>query len=255
VLSSTDVMTPEISDPDDAPPLPPDLSCGCEPTEQAKEADMSTTSDTAAPSLQADPGLDPWARWLPLAGLGYGILTLAGDLVIGDFPDEKTSTNALVRYYGAHHAQVARGGQLMILGAVFLGLFVAGLAARARRKPSAAAVIAVGGAAMMAAEIASGSIYLLLGNTSTDPHLSPEALQAWHIAGAAFGSSAATAVFLAGVALCGFAARAVPRWLAVTALVIALGLLAPGFGFLFSMLSLPWAAMAAIVIATHRATD
>ena len=65
----------------------------------------------------------------------------------------------------------------------------------------------------------------------------------------------AGAVFLAGVALCGFVARAIPRWLAATALVIALGLLAPGFGFLFSMLSLPWAAMAAVVIAARRAAD
>lgn len=216
---------------------------------------MSTTTNPASPSSQTITAGDPWARWLPLAGLGYGILTLAGDLVIGDFPDETTSASALVRYYGAHHAQVARGGQLMILATVFLGLFVAGLAARSRRNPSATAIIAIGGAAMMAAEIASGSTYLVLGNVSTDAHLSPQALQAWHVAGAAFGSSAATAVFLAGVALSGFAARATPRWLAATALLIAVGLMVPGFGFLFSMLSLPWAAVAGIVMAVRRLTD
>jgi hypothetical protein len=216
---------------------------------------MSTTADSVASSSETLPARDPWARWLPLAGLGYGVLTLAGDLVIGDFPDEKTSAGTLVHYYGAHHASVARGGQLMILATVFLGLFVAGLAVRSRRNPSATAIIVVGGAAMMAAEIASGSTYLLLGQVSTDAHLSPEALQAWHVAGAAFGSSVATAVLLGGAALSGFAARAMPRWLAATALVIAVGLMVPNVGFLFSMLSLPWAAVAGIVMAARRLAD
>lgn len=215
---------------------------------------MSTTTNPVT-STNRHPARDPLSRWLPLAGVGYGALTLTGDLVIGDFPDEKTSAPALVHYYAQHHADVAHGGQLMILGSVFLGLFVAGLLVRARHSPSAAGVIAIGGAAMMAMEIVSGSTYLLLGAVSTDAHLTPQALQAWHVGGAAFGSSAATTVLLLGVAIAGLVTRAVPRWIAATALIIGLGIMVPGFGFLFSMLSLPWAIVAGSALAASRSVD
>lgn len=216
---------------------------------------MSSTANLDTTSSLTAPVRDSWARWLPLAGAAYGVLTLAGDLVIGDFPDEKTSAPALVKYYATHHSDVAHGGQLMVFGALFLGLFVAALALRSRRSPGAAAVIAVGGAAMMAIEVASGSTYLLLGNVATDKNLTPEALQAWHVSGAAFGNGAATAVLLLGLALSGLGAGAVPRWVAVTALVFAVGIMVPGFGFLFSMLCLPYAVAVGVVLTVRPLTD
>jgi hypothetical protein len=209
----------------------------------------------AAPPRQAIPAADGWSRWLPLAGAGFGVLTLAGDLVIGDFPDEKTSAPAVVRYYASHHHQVAQGGQLMIFGTLFLGLFVAGLVLYARRSPGSAAVIAVGGAAMTAIEIVSGSTYLLLGNVSTDANLTRQALQSWHVAGAAFGSSVGTAVLLVGVALAGLVAKVLPRWIGGTALLLAIGIMVPGFGFLFSMLSLPWAVAVGIALTVRPVVD
>lgn len=217
---------------------------------------MSTTAnlDTTS-SPQATPLRETWTRWLPLAGAGYGALTLAGDLVIGDFPDEKTSPSALVRYYATHHSDVAHGGQLMVFGALFLGLFAAALVLRCRRSPAAATLIAIGGAAMFAMEIVSASTYLLLGNTATDDHLSPEALQAWHVAGAAFGSGVATGVLMLGLAAAGLLARVVPRWVGATALVIGIGIMVPGFGFLFSMLALPWAVAVGIALTVRPGTD
>lgn len=210
---------------------------------------MSTTADlNTTSSAHAHSSSEAWSRWLPLAGAAYGALTLGGDLIVGDFPDEKTPAPALVSYYATHHADVARGGQLMVFGALFLGLFVAALVARTRRNAGAASVIAIGGAAMLAMEITSASTYLLLGNVSTDAHLTPEALQAWHVAGAAFGSSVATALTLLGVALAGITGRAVPRWVGLSALVLAVGVMLPGFGFLFSMLSLPWAFVVGIAL-------
>lgn len=216
---------------------------------------MSTTANLDTTSSQTTPIRDPWMRWLALAGAAYGALTLAGDLVIGDFPDEKTSAPALVKYYATHHSDVAHGGLLMVFGALFLGLFVAALAVRARASLGAAAVIAVGGAAMTAMAVLSGSTYLLLGNVATDKNLTPEALQAWHVSGAAFGSSAATAVLLLGVALAGLGARAVPRWVAVTALVFAVGIMVPGLGFLFSMLFLPWSVLVGVALTVRPTTD
>jgi len=207
---------------------------------------MPTTSLTGAPAGRrlTDNTL---VRWLPLAGVGFAALQIGGNLVIDKFPDETTSSGSLVRYYATHHAQVQRGGELLAFSGLFLGLFVAGLVVRCRHHFGAAAVIAVGGAAMLAAEVASGSTYALLGSIGTDSSVDPAALQAWHIAGAAFGIGVASMVFLLGVAVAGTLADALPRWVAWTALVLAVAHLTP-FGFLASLLLLPWALAVGITL-------
>ena len=216
---------------------------------------MSTITTTQEPVSSRT--ADPVTRWLPLGGVGYAVLGIVGTLVIDKFPDENTSTSALVRYYAAHHAQVARGGQIAMLGCLFFGLFAAGLVARTRRHPGIAAVIGVGAAAMLAIDAQTNATYALLGQIGNESHIDPAALQAWHISGAAFGSSVPTTLFLLGVALAALAARALPRWVGWTALVLGLALLVPGlFGFFASLLIWPWALVAGIVLAVGRpATD
>ena len=60
---------------------------------------------------------------------------------------------------------------------------------------------------------------------------------------------ASTFVFLAMAALAGLAARAVPRWLAWPALLLAVLSLLPGpFGFLASLVFLAWTAAAGITL-------
>lgn len=207
---------------------------------------MSTTTAVAPMRRTTD---DTVVRWLPLAGAAFGISQIAGNLVIDKFPDENTSPAALVRYYADHHAQVQRGGEILALGSVFLGLFVAGLFVRCRHHFGAAAVIAVGGAAMLAAEVASGSTYALLGSIGAEKGIDPAALQSWHIAGAEFGIGVATSVLLLGVALAGTIGDAVPRWIGWTALVLGIGILVPPVGFFASMLTLLWTLAAGVTLA------
>jgi len=250
-------MTPEISGSGDDHDSCGNLRCG-EPggtTALApQENDMSTTAMTRAGTRRTTD--DTISRWLPLAGIGFGALQIAGDLVIGDFPDENTSSTKLVHYYAAHHDQVGQGGRLMLLGCVFLALFVAALVVRCRHHFGAAAVIAVGGAAMLAAEVASGSTYALLGTIGSETGVDPAALQSWHINGAEFGIGVGTTVLLLGVALAGIVARAVPRWIGWTALVLGIGILTPPVGFFASMLTLLWALAAGIALTIRRpATD
>ncbi len=58
---------------------------------------------------------------------------------------------------------------------------------------------------------------------------------------------ASTFVFLLTAAMAGLAARAIPRWLAWPALLLAVLALVPGpFGFLASMVFLAWTAAAGI---------
>lgn len=213
---------------------------------------MSTTTAVAPMRRTTD---DSVVRWLPLAGAAFGLSQIAGNLVIDKFPDEDTSTSALVRYYADHHAQVHRGGEILAIGSLFLGLFVAGLVVRCRHHFGAAAVIAVGGAAMLAAEIASGSTYALLGSMSTETGIDPAALQAWHISGAGFGIGVATSVFLVGVGMAGTIAHAVPGWIGWSALVLGIGILVPPVGFFASMLSLLWALVAGITLAVRPHVD
>jgi hypothetical protein len=56
------------------------------------------------------------ARLLPLAGVGYAVFTMAGNLAIGEFPDARSPAADLSRYYATHGGAVRLGGQLMILG-------------------------------------------------------------------------------------------------------------------------------------------
>jgi hypothetical protein len=195
----------------------------------------------------ADPGL---ARWLSLAGVGYAVLGIAGTLVMDQFPDENTSTGALARFYADHHTQVGRGGELLMLSGIFLGLFAAGLAARARAHPAVAALIGIGAASMLTIEEQSNATYALLGQIGTESHVDPAALQAWHIGGAAYGSSVPAAIFMLGVALAALVARVLPRWIGGTALVLAIGSLVPGLlGFFAALLFWPWALAAGIALA------
>ncbi len=50
------------------------------------------------------------ARLVPLAGVVYCALTLAGDLTIGEFPDASTPPAELSRYYATHGESVRLGG-------------------------------------------------------------------------------------------------------------------------------------------------
>jgi hypothetical protein len=191
-------------------------------------------------------------RILSLSGIAFGVLQAAGDLAIGPFPDGHTSTGALARYYAHHHAQVALGGTLMTWSVLFLGLFCAALVWRARIAPVAAAVVAVGGGAAVAHEEFSASTYSLLGSISTWSNVDPAALQAWHLTGSEFGIAMGQTVLLVGVAIAGITARAVPAWVAWSALVLALTHLTP-FGFLGSMLFLLWSVVVGVVLALRPA--
>lgn len=185
-------------------------------------------------------------RYLPLAGVAYGGLQIAGDLTIGPFPDGHSSTSKIARFYADHHSQVALGGTLMAWSVIFLGLFAAALVWRARGAPVAAVVIAVGAGAAVAHEEFSASTYSLLGSISTWSNVDPAALQAWHITGSEFGIAIGQVVLLLGVAAAGLSSRAVPSWVGWSALVLAVLHETP-FGFLGSMLFLLWAAVVGIV--------
>ena len=187
-------------------------------------------------------------RLVPLAGVAYGVLIMAGNLAIGEFPDGATPVADLSRYFATHSGAVRAGGPLMILGAVCLGLFGVAVWARVRDAagpPMVAGLVLIGTAVAVTAELDGGATYALLGSIGADPAVTPEALQAWHL-GTGLGGGGGTLLML-GLFAAGVFSRALPPWLAWPALVLGITQFTP-FGFYASLLVLLWAAVAGVVL-------
>src|SRR5690242_7503163 len=201
-----------------------------------------TTLDVPVTSRASREG---WLRWLPLAGTASALTFAIGTLTIGEFPDSDTAPAALARYYAVHHDSVARGGRLLTVAAVLGGIFAAALVLRSLRAPVAAAVIAVGGGAVLAHNEWAAASYTMVGHVSSLRDVTPQALQAWHLAGAEFGAGSSIAVLMIGVALAGLVARAVPMWLAWPGLLLGLAQLLPGlWGFWAGLVLVLWTLVA-----------
>jgi hypothetical protein len=200
-------------------------------------------------------GSNRLARLVPLAGVGFAVLTMAGYLTIGPFPDSEASVSELTSFYGAHHGQVATGGLLLGLAAIFFALFGTAVWARIRSSDlhPVVAGTALVGTAMAAVSLVEGAgAYSILGEIGHQPWLSPAALQATHVGATVGGIDGGTVLFLLAVATAGIAGRALPRWLAWPALVLAIVYFTP-FGYFASLFVLLWAAVTGIVMAVRPA--
>jgi hypothetical protein len=197
----------------------------------------------------------PLTRIAPAAGVLFTGLTVAGYLTIDEFPDGSTPAADLPAYYAAHGSGVSLGGTLLSVAALCYAVFGVAVWARLRgpRVPAVVSgVVLLGAALETMADLNSAAVYNLLGSLGVDPHVTPEALQAWHISGAEFGVGGATTLFLLGLAVAGIAYRALPLALAWPGLVIALAQFAPSpWGFYASLAFLLWVAVAGIVLAVR----
>ena len=188
-------------------------------------------------------------RLLPLAGVAFAVLSAAGNLTIGPFPDETTSVPELVKFYAGHHANVALGGTLLGYSTVFFGFFAIALWWRARRFAShvVAATVLLGASMVAVGFSLSADTYLNLGQVSTESNLSGPALQAMHVGGAVGGTGAGSVIFLLAIAAAGLTGRALPRWLSWSALVLGILHLTP-LSFLAYLLFHLWAVAAGVAL-------
>jgi hypothetical protein len=219
----------------------------CRPPRQEEEA-MSIENSAGRPS-------EVPARIAPLAGPLFACLTIAGYLVIDEFPDGSTPAGDLPGYYAAHGPDVTLGGTLLSLAGVFFGIFGVAMWTRVRagRVPAVVAgVVLLGAAVDTMADLNSGAVYGLLGELGVDPHVTVPALQAWHISGSSFGVGGGMTLFLFGVAVAGIAYRSVPRSLAWTGLALALAQFAPSpWSYYASLVFLLWVAVAGVALAVR----
>jgi hypothetical protein len=198
------------------------------------------------------------ARLVPLAGVLFAVLTVAGYLAIGPFPGTDASISKLTSFYAANHGRVAAGGLLLGLAAIFFALFGTAVWARIRATdlhPVVAGAALVGTAMAAAGGLDSAGAYSILGEIGHQQGLSPAALQAWHISGSAGVIDGGSVILLLAAASAGIAGRAFPRWLAWPALALAILQVIPvtPFGFFASLLVLLWTAVAGVVMVIRPA--
>jgi hypothetical protein len=215
-------------------------------------AQSAPAGSASTPSTEQ---VSPLERLLPLTGAAFALLVAAGYLSIGPFPDETTSTSSLTSYYAAHHRQVGLGGVLIGYAAVLAALFGVALWARMRRggTPGIVGVAALVGTAVLTVDLArAADVYSTLGRIGGRSSTATDALQAWHIAGAAPTVAAGAVVLLLALAAAGIGTRAVPRALAWSALVLALLLMTP-LGFQAWLLFLVWSLATSVVLTLRPA--
>jgi hypothetical protein len=200
-------------------------------------------------------------RIVPLAGVIYFLLEVAGNGSIGNFPDSDTSIAELVPFYASHHAGIARGGFLLHYAALALALFLVAVWARARHAAAHALVsgtLLVGAAVTVAAAFAEAGIYSTLGFVGAhETVITPAALQAWHVNGAGGGATTGDGglmIVLLAIAAASIAGRALPRWLGWIALPLGLVQLTP-LGFFGGLVFWVWAAIAGIYMAARPLHD
>lgn len=208
-------------------------------------------------STQTGRGVDRLVRLLPLSGVVFAVLSMAGNLTIDKFPEPGTPMSKLSTYYADHHAQLGRGGMLLGYSVVFAALFGVALWSRARKLQAPAVIIGallVGTAMVGATMITGANAFLALGQVGGKSAVTPQALQALHINASVGGFGADSVVLMLAVAAGGILARVFPRWLAWTALALAVLTFTPlaFFGYLLFHL---WAVVAGIALCLRPADE
>lgn len=189
---------------------------------------------------------------VPLAGVAYLVLEVAGNGSIGSFPDSDTTVGKLIPFYATHHSSIARGGLLLHYGALALALFLVAVCARIHESgvhPVVSGAALVGSAVAVGAEFAGAGVYSTLGFVGAHERvIAPAALQAWHVNGAGGGLSTGDGglmIVLLAVSVAAIAGHALPRWLGWSALVLGIVQLTP-VGFFAGVVFWLWAAVAGI---------
>jgi hypothetical protein len=114
----------------------------------------------------------------------------------------------------------------------------------------------VGTAVAAVGQLATASVYVILGDLGSKKGATAGALQALHVLGTGLSLATAggVALLLFATAVAGISVRTFPRWLAWPALVLGIGQLVIPVSFTAFLLTIPWAITASIVMAL-RATE
>ena len=197
-----------------------------------------------------------WERYAPLTGVLFVLFTVAG-IVIGlsDSPEDfPAPVNEIVEYYEDDPGKIMLGAWLGLIGGFFLIWFASSVRSRLRDGGQVRlASVAFGGA------VAAAAIGMLIDTANMaaalradeDEAIDPATATAlYDFATTAIGGGLATAlaVFVAATGLAALRTAALPSWLAIASLVVAVGLLIPPIAWAVTAVALLWALIVSILL-------
>jgi hypothetical protein len=203
---------------------------------------------------------DRYQRYLPLAGLLFSLLLVAGLALSGSQPSETASAQKVFSYWSNHKDAQLLGASLLIpLASLLLVFFGAGLRAALRSGEggeSTYSSVAFGGAVIAATGLAfSGAVAAATANAADQGSVATvytlHQLSSFDWVPWLAGFS--TMLIAAGVG--GLRSVALPRPLSWTAIAIAVALFTPVGFFAFPLLLIWVAAVSVVLYRGQRATD
>jgi hypothetical protein len=195
---------------------------------------------------------DRWARFAPLLGVLFAVLTIVGFVGSPETPEGNASSAAVIAFYRDHASEVKTFNVIFVLAFVLLVLFAGALRSYLRRTPAAEgpAAIALAGAVLMAAGAIIGSS-VEFGLAENLNHLEPATAQALNLLSDEIFLPVLCGAFLfaisSGIAV--LRGAALPKWLGWVAIVIAVLALVPTPATLPALFALViWSVIVSILI-------
>jgi hypothetical protein len=197
-----------------------------------------------------------WERYAPLTGVLFVLFTVAGILVgLSDSPEDfPAPVDEIVEYYEDDPGKVMFGSWLGLIGGFFLIWFASSVRSRLRDGGQVRlASVAFGGA------VAAAAIGMLIDTANMaaairadeDEAIDPATATAlYDFATTAIGGglAAALAVFVAATGVAALRTAALPSWLAMASLVIAVALLIPPIAWAVTAVALLWALIVSVLL-------
>lgn len=191
-------------------------------------------------------------RLAPLSGIVFVVLVVMGFIVVGgSTPDQNDSASKIVSYWADHHDKEFAAAAIVVLGTLFLAIFVATLRDRAHvtgKNPIWQNLILIGGAASVAGFLVAVGFHTALADGG-DHHYSADAMVALNVLDndSFWAFAIPLGIMMIGAAGATLSTGFLPRWLGWVALVIGIATFTP-VGFIGFALTGIWIIIASILL-------
>lgn len=191
------------------------------------------------------------ARYAPLTGVVFAVLTFIAFFSGGETPDANASPAKVIAYYAQHKSDIETSAVLVAFAFLFAVFWSGALAGYLRRNGASSGLtgLIIGGGVLMAvgAGILAGTEYGLAHNLHYVGLQTAQALNIINnqlflplvIGGCVLGISAGLAIL---------ATRSLPAWLGWIAVVLGIAAAVPPIGFFALLVLLAWTLVASVLV-------
>jgi hypothetical protein len=192
-----------------------------------------------------------WPAWAPLLGIAFVVLVVLAFIVGGETPDVDDSPQKVLDFYNDNDSEQVWAGALLAWGTVvflfFLGVLRTTLHVAEEGMARLSAVAFAGGVVLAIGMLSFAGFTFALGDAAD--HLTPDAAQALHVLNSDFffPVAAGLGTLLIATGISSIRSRALPAWLAWSALVIGIVAVTPIGFFAFLAFGL-WTIATSVVL-------